>query len=571
MPAQHDLVIRHGSIIDGTGAAPFAGDIAVSGGRITGIGVIAGTGTEEIDATGQIVTPGFVDIHTHYDGQAVWDSHLAPSAWHGVTTVVMGNCGVGFAPCKPADRLKLVELMEGVEDIPGPVLHEGLDWQWESFPQYLDTLENKHRDVDVCALLPHAAVRVFVMGDRAIALENANQSDIAQMRTIVAEAMRAGAFGISTSRSTSHKTLKGDPTPTLRALEEELTGLGMGMHDAGSGVMEVVSEWYNPDPATEFALLRRVAEKSGRPMVFSLSQRNTQPSAWRDLLGYADKAIADGVSMRPVVAPRAIGMLLGLEGSQNPFSGCKSYREISHLPLADRVRVMRDPALRARILAEDPKEFSTFPLFHRMSYAQMFRFGHPPNYAPRKDDSIAAIAAREGRTPAEVAYDILLEDDGRDFIYGPLSNYVSYDLSVSETLLSNRNTIMGLGDAGAHVGFILDAGYPTWLIAHWHKERQKFDLPEVIRRLTSDTAGAMGLHDRGRIAIGKKADINVIDYDKIGFARPYVTHDLPAAGKRLLQKGLGYTATIVAGQITYRNGETTGNLPGRLVRGPQMG
>ena len=391
------------------------------------------------------------------------------------------------------------------------------------------------------------------------------------MRAIVADAIRAGAFGVSTSRSTSHKTLAGDPTPTLRALEEELTGLGMGMKDAGAGVMEVVSEWYNPDPATEFSLLRRVTEASGRPMVFSLSQRNTQPSAWKDLLGYADKANADGVSMRPVVAPRAIGMLLGLEGSQHPFTGCKSYREIEHLSLAERVRIMRDPEFRARILAEDPKEKSTFPLFHRMSYKQMFRFGHPPNYEPRADESIAAIAEREGRSAPEVAYDILLEDDGRDFIYGPLSNYVNYDLSVPEALLSNRNAIMGLGDAGAHVGFILDAGYPTWLIAHWHKTKQKFDLPEVIRRLTSDTAGAMGLHDRGVIALGKKADLNVIDMENIGFGRPYVTHDLPAGGKRLLQKGTGYDATIVNGAITYRHGEATGALPGRLVRGAQAG
>ena len=549
MAAEHDLIIRNGTVIDGTGAAPIQADIGISAGRITHVGTVSGTATEEIDATGKIITPGFIDIHTHYDGQAVWDSHLAPSAWHGVTTVVMGNCGVGFAPCKPGDRQKLVELMEGVEDIPGPVLHEGLDWQWESFGEYLDALEKKPRDVDVCALLPHAAVRVFVMGDRAVALENANQGDIAQMRGIVAEAIRAGAFGVSTSRTTSHKSLKGEYIPTLRALEEELTGLGLGMQDAGAGVLEVVTEWYNPDPVTEFHLLRRVAEKTGRPMVFSLSQRNTQPSAWSDLLKLADKANAEGVSMRPVVAPRAIGMLLGLEGSQHPFSGCRSYRAIAQLPLADRVRAMRDPEFRARILAEDPKEFSTFPLFHRMSYAQMFRFGHPPNYLPRKEDSIAAIAAREGRTAAEVAYDIILEDDGRDFIYAPLSNYVNYDLSVSEALLSDKNTIMGLGDGGAHVGFILDAGFPTWLIAHWNKSQQKFDLPEVIRRLTSDPAGAMGLKDRGVIAIGKKADINVIDYDRIGFGRPYVTHDLPAGGKRLLQKGTGYTATIVPGGL----------------------
>jgi len=320
---------------------------------------------------------------------------------------------------------------------------------------------------------------------------------------------------------------------------------------------------------TEFNLLRRVAETSGRPMVFSLSQRNTQPSAWKELLGMADKANAEGVSMRPVVASRAIGMLLGLEGSQNPFSGCKSYREIAHLPLAERVRIMRDAEFRAKLLAEDPKEFSTFPLFHRMSYAQMFRFGHPANYTPREEDSIAAIAAREGRTPQEVAYDIMLEDEGRDFIYAPLSNYVSYDLSVSETLMSDPNTIVALGDAGAHVGFILDAGYSTWMLSYWHKQRNRFALPEVIRRLTSDPAGAMGLHDRGVIAAGRKADINVIDMGRLGFGRPYVAHDLPAGGKRLLQKGIGYDATIVAGAVTYRDGEATGALPGRLVRGPQ--
>ena len=571
MAAQHDLVIRNGTILDGTGGAPAQGDVAISGGRIAQVGAVSGAGAEEIDARGKIVTPGFVDIHTHYDGQAVWDSHLAPSAWHGVTTVVMGNCGVGFAPCKPADRQKLVELMEGVEDIPGPVLHQGLDWQWESFSEYLDTLDRKQRDIDICALLPHAAVRVFVMGDRAVALENANQADIAQMRGIVADAIRAGAIGVSTSRTTSHKSLSGEYIPTLRALEEELTGLGMGMKDAGAGVMEVVTEWYNPDPTTEFSLMRRVAEKSGRPMVFSLSQRNTQPSAWKELLGMADKANADGVNMRPVVASRAIGMLLGLEGSQNPFSGCKSYREIAHLPLAERVRIMRDPEFRARLLAEDPKEFSTFPLFHRMSYAQMFRFGHPANYTPRQEDSIAAIAAREGRTPQEVAYDMMLEEGGQDFIYAPLSNYVSYDLSVSETLMANPNTIVALGDAGAHVGFILDAGYSTWMLNYWHKQRGRFPLPEVIRRLTSDPARTMGLHDRGVIAAGKKADLNVIDMDRIGFGRPYVTHDLPAGGKRLLQKGIGYDATIVAGAITYRDGEATGALPGRLVRGPQAG
>ncbi len=569
MSANLDLVIRGGTVVDGTGRAEFEADVGVSGNRIVEVGAIAGTGAEEIDARGKLVTPGFVDIHTHYDGQAVWDSHLAPSSWHGVTTVVMGNCGVGFAPCKPADREKLVELMEGVEDIPGAVMHEGLSWEWESFSEYLGALERRARDIDVCALLPHAAMRVFVMGDRAVRLENANQGDIAQMREIAADAMRAGAFGFSTSRTTSHKSLHGDYTPTLRAQEEELTGIAMGLRDAGTGFIEMVSEWTQPTVKDEFAMFRRVVEKSGRPAVFSLAQRTNQPDTWKELLAYADAAIADGVSIRPVVPPRGIGVLLGLEGSQNPFSGTPSYKAIAHLPVAERARLMRDPALRAKILSEDPKTGSTFPLFHRLSFAHMFRFGNPPNYEPKREDSIEAMAARDGRAPQEVAYDILLEDEGRGLIYTPISNYANYDLSASEGMLANRNTIMGLGDGGAHVGFILDAGYPTWLITHWNKKRQRFSLPETIRRLTSDTAGAAGLHDRGVIARGKKADLNVIDYDRIGFGRPYVVHDLPAGGKRLMQKARGYSTTVVSGQVTFRDGEATEKLPGKLVRGQQ--
>ena len=399
--ADFDLVIRGGTVIDGTGGPPIEADVALSGNRIAAIGKIVGAGSEEINAKGKLVTPGFVDIHTHYDAQAVWDDHLSPSSSHGVTTAVMGNCGVGFAPCKPADRQKLVELMEGVEDIPGAVMNEGLTWSWESFGEYLTALERKTRDIDVCALLPHAAVRVFVMGERALQLENANQADIAQMREIAREAMLAGAFGFSTSRSLSHKTLKGDPTPTLRVQEDELRGLALGMKDAGSGMLEIVSEWA-PDHHAEFAMLRRVVEASGRPAVFTLTQRHARPEVWRDLLADAEQALADGVPIRPVFGPRAVGVLLGLTGSQNPFSGCPSYKAIADLPLAERVRRMRDPAVRAAILGEDPRKESTFPLMHRLSYGYMFRFGNPPNYEPKMEDSLEAIAAREGRTPPEV-------------------------------------------------------------------------------------------------------------------------------------------------------------------------
>jgi N-acyl-D-aspartate/D-glutamate deacylase len=528
---------------------------------------------EEIEARGRIVTPGFVDIHTHYDGQAVWDSHLAPSAWHGVTTAVMGNCGVGFAPCRPPDREKLIELMEGVEDIPGPVMHEGLHWQWETFAEYVATLDHKERDIDLCALLPHAAVRVYVMGERAIRHEAATDADIAAMRRIAADAIRAGAFGFSTSRTISHKSLTGEYTPTLRATEHELLGIGMGLNDAGSGFIEMVSDWDQPDAGSEFAMLRRVVERTGRPAVFSLTQRHEKERSgvWKELLGYAGDAINAGVSIRPVFPPRAIGILLGLEGSQNPFSGTPTYKSLASEPLAARLRAMQDPAVRAKILTEDPIAGSTFPLIRRLSYAQMFRFGNPPNYLPKEAQSVAATAAREGRTAAEVAYDILIEDGGRNFLYTPIVNYYNYDLSAPETMLADRNAIMGLGDGGAHVGFILDAGFPTWLLTYWGRERRRFPIEELVRRLTSDTANAAGLGDRGVIAPGKKADLNVIDYDRLGFGRPYVAYDLPAGGKRLLQKADGYDATVVSGIATYRDGAATGRLPGRLVKGQRTG
>ena len=561
------IVVRNGTVVDGTGAAPYEADVAIAGGKIVEIGKITARGAEEIDAKGKLVTPGFVDIHTHYDAQAAWDSRMTPSSWHGVTTAVMGNCGVGFAPCKPEDREKLVELMEGVEDIPGAVMAEGLKWEWESFGEYLTSLERRPRDIDLCALLPHAAVRVYVMGERAIRHEAANQGDIAQMRQIVEQSIRAGAFGVSTSRTISHKSLKGEYIPTLRAAEEELTGLAMGMKDAGSGFLEIVGDWNQPDPATEFAMLRRVVERCGRTAVFSLTQRHDRTEVWKELMALSNQAIEDGLSIRPVAPPRAIGILMGLEGSQNPFSGTPTYKSIAHLPLAERVKIMSDPEIRAKILSDDPVTGSTFPLFHRMSYTKMFRFGHPANYEPKQEDSITAIAEREGRTPQEVAYDILLEDGGRDFIYCPLVNYVDYSIAACETMLDSRNTIMGIGDGGAHVGFILDAGFPTWLLAHWGRKKQRWTPQELIRRLTSDTAGAAGLNDRGVIALGKKGDLNILDWEKLAFGRPYVTFDLPAGGRRLLQKADGYDTTIVSGQVTYRNGEATGALPGKMVRG----
>ena len=563
---QIDLVIRNGTVMDGTGGAAREADVAIADGRIVAVGQVSGRGTEEIDARGKLVTPGFVDIHTHYDGQAVWDSHMAPSAWHGVTTGVMGNCGVGFAPCKPSDRDKLVELMEGVEDIPGAALHEGLDWQWQSFPEYLTALERRPRDIDLGALLPHAAVRVFVMGERALALEPANQADIAAMQAITAEAVKAGAFGVSTSRTISHKTLAGDYTPTLRALEAELTGLAQGVAAGGRGFVEIVSDWLQPDPAGEFAMMRRIHEASGRPIVFSMTARHDRTEVWKELLALSDGAAAEGKSIRPVFPPRPIGILLGLRGTQNPFSGCPSYKAIAHLPLAERVAAMRDPDLRARILGEDPVKDSVFPLIQRIGYARMFLFQDPPNYTPPRETSIEAIAAREGRTAPEVAYDMLLGDEGRNFIFTALTNYADYTLAPSAECLRHPNTIMGLSDGGAHVGFISDGSFPSFLLAHWGRSGE-FRLEELVRRLTSDTAGAAGFTDRGVLAPGKLGDVNIIDFDKLTLRRPDVVADLPAGGKRLMQKADGYVATIKSGVVTYRDGVATGALPGKLLRG----
>lgn len=563
-----DLVIRNGTVFDGTGADPVQADIAIRDGVIESIGTVTAPGREEIDAKGLAVTPGFVDIHTHFDGQAVWDSHLAPSAWHGVTTAIMGNCGVGFAPVRPANRDLLIQLMEGVEDIPGPILTEGLNFSWETFPEYLDVLAERPRDMDIGALLPHAAVRVHVMGERGLKLENATAEDIAAMREIVADAARAGAFGVSTSRTISHKTLAGDPTPTLRAQEAELMGLAQGLADGGTGFLEMVSDWNTPDPATEFAMVRRVAEATRRPIVFSLTARHDRTEAWKQLLALSDQAAADGLSIRPVFPPRPIGILFGLEGSQNPFSGTPTYKSLVHLPAPQRAAAMRDPAVRARILSEDRFSGSTFPLITRLTFDRMFPFGDPPNYTPPQDASIAAMAAREGRSAEEVAYDLLTAGDGGGFLFAPLTNYADYTLAATAECLRHPNAIMGLSDGGAHVAFISDASFPTFLLSHWHRRapEAQFPLAELVRRLTSDTARAAGLKDRGILRPGLRADINVLDADALGLETPRMVADLPAGGRRLLQKARGYRATVLAGEVTYRDGTATGALPGRLVR-----
>ena len=562
----YDLIIRNGTLVDGTGKASYVGDLAVKDGIIAAIGQFSGKADKEIDASNQVVSPGFVDIHTHYDGQAIWDSQLKPSSIHGVTTVVMGNCGVGFAPCKKEDRVKLVELMEGVEDIPAPVMHEGLDWQWETFKEYVEALEKNKLDIDVCALLPHAALRVYVMGQRAINHEIANDQDMATMRKLSKEAVEAGAFGFSTSRTISHKSLKGEFTPTLRAHEDELTAIAMGLSDAGAGFIEIVSDWNEPDPETEFEVLKRIIKKSGRPVVFSCTQRHDRPDFWEDLMAMARQAQKEGLPIRPVVTPRPIGLLLGLNGSQNPFSGTQTYKSISHLPLHERVKEMRKQNIKDKILSEDPIKGSTFPLINRIGYSKMYRFGSPPNYNPAPEDSIEELGKNNNVTAAALAYEILLENDGNNFIYAPLVNYADHTFGVCQKMLEDKNAIMGLGDGGAHVGFILDAGYPTWLISYWSVKKKVFSMEETIRRLTSDTASAAGLKDRGCLKVGLKADLNILDWEKIGSSDPFMVQDLPAGGRRLMQHTYGYVATIVSGKITYQNGNATSERPGTLVR-----
>jgi N-acyl-D-aspartate/D-glutamate deacylase len=569
--AQYDLVVRGGTVADGTGSGMREADVAVKDGKIAAVGKVPDKGAEEIDASGLLVTPGFVDIHTHYDGQATWDSRLQPSSWHGVTTAVMGNCGVGFAPVKPQDRDRLVELMEGVEDIPGIALHEGLKWSWESFGQYLDALETRPRDMDLGAQLPHGALRVFVMGERAARLEEATPEEVARMRALTTEAMKAGALGFSTSRTLNHRTVKGDPTPSLRASEAELMGIALGMKDAGSGVIEFISDFNTPNPESEFEMIDRLLTASGRPFSVSLAQRNNKPDSWKRLLGLVEGLAIKGHSAKAQVAPRPIGVLQGLQASRIPFSVCPSYKQINDKSVAERLAIMRDPAFRAKILKEARAPLRSDMAARLTDYDRMFPFGDPPDYEPAEENSMGARARREGRDPREVVYDYLIEGEGKNFIFAPVANYAAFNIDCCAEMMQSPHTLIGLGDGGAHVGLISDGSFPTFLLAHWGRDRKrgKIDLAWLVKRHTRDNARAVGLNDRGVVAPGYKADLNVIDFDRLGVEAPEMKWDLPAGGKRLLQKATGYRATIVCGAVTYRDGEATGALPGKLVRGPQ--
>jgi len=571
MDRAYDLVVRGGQVFDGSGAEGFAADVGVKDGAIAAVATGLPAGREEIDATGKIVTPGFVDIHTHYDGQATWDERLQPSSWHGVTTVVVGNCGVGFAPCKPQDHDRLICLMEGVEDIPFPVLTEGLPWNWETFPDYLDALQARRFDIDIATQLPHAALRVFVMGERGANREPATEADIHAMAAIAKRAMEAGALGFSTSRTLNHRTSDGQPTPTLTAAEDELTGIAMGLKAAGRGVLQLVSD-FAPDPAAEFAMLRRIVEKSGRPLSFTLAQAHRAPESWRMLLAALEAATADGLPMKAQVCGRPVGVLFGLELTLNPFSFHETYNEIAALPLAERVAKLSDPAFRACLLTEEIPTRGPFQGSALRQWDAIYPMEDQPDYEPTADKTVAAIAAAGGVDPEAVALDHMLSNGGRGMLYHPFLNYGSGSLAPSYAMLSHKDTVPGLSDGGAHVGMICDGSFPTSMLTHWTRDRTrgpKLKLQDVVRMQTTDTARAVGLHDRGLIAPGYRADLNVIDYDHLTLHAPQVAYDLPAGGRRLVQRASGYVATIVAGEITYRDGEPTDALPGRLVRGAQ--
>jgi N-acyl-D-aspartate/D-glutamate deacylase len=568
----HDVVIRGGTLIDGTGAAGVVGDLAMDGDRIAVVGGRAGPGLREIDAAGMLVTPGWVDIHTHYDGQATWDPVLAPSSWNGATTILFGNCGVGFAPVRKEHRQSLIDLMEGVEDIPGIVLAEGLKWNWESFPEYLDALESLPRTIDVAAQIPHHPLRVYVMGERAIRREAATAADIAAMRALTREAMQAGAFGFTTSRSDQHKTTAGELVPGRYAEDIELLGIGAGLGDAGFGTFGMLSEF--EDEAREFAWMRQLHRDTGRPLWFLLTDRAADPLRWRRLMALTHAARAEGAAISAQVAARQVGLILGLRTTLNPFTARPRFVALAGLDPAERLARLRDPTMRAAILAEPDSEalLARLPPLNRAiatRFERLFVLGDPPDYEPPPERSIAAMAAAAGVAPAAFAYDYLTGEDGGRMLFFPAVNYNNGDLAQVRDMMTDPASILGLSDGGAHCGVICDASMPTFALTHWVRDRARgprLPLEWMVKRQTSDTAAYFGFADRGRLEVGLKADVNIIDLARLRLHHPELIHDLPAGGKRLVQRVEGYRATFVSGVAIFENGEETGARPGRLVR-----
>jgi N-acyl-D-aspartate/D-glutamate deacylase len=571
----HDLVVRSGTVVDGTGAPPRTADVAVDDGRITAVGPLGAVGAKRtIDADGALVTPGWVDIHTHYDGQATWDEVLAPSAWHGVTTIVTGNCGVGFAPARPDSHEWLIGLMEGVEDIPGTALAEGIEWEWESFPEYLDALERRRFTVDVGTQIAHGAVRAYVMGERGARNEAANADDISAMRAIVKDAVAAGALGFSTSRTIAHRAIDGEPVPGTYAAEDELFGIGAALGELGTGIFELAPAGVAGEdviaPIKEVDWMRRLSVAIGRPVTFALLQISAAPDLWRELLDESLRAAAEGAQLWPQVAARATGLLTGLHTSYSLFDAIPAYQALKERNLDDEqlVQALRDPSVRHAIVSFEPDDATAQGL--AKAYQVTFVLGTPPDYEPGPERSLASIAAASGRHPLEVAYDVMLEADGHGLLYFPILNYASMSLEPVREMLLHPRAAAGLGDGGAHCGVICDSPQPTFMLSHWTRDRTRGDrlpLEWVVKKQTLDTARLYGLGDRGTLEPGMAADVNVIDYEHLQLGVPRVVTDLPAGGRRLVQDAVGYLATIKSGETTFENGNDTGARPGVVVRG----
>jgi N-acyl-D-aspartate/D-glutamate deacylase len=567
----HDTVIRGGTILDGTGQPGFTGDLAIENGRIAQVGGKAGPGRREIKADGLLVTPGWVDAHTHYDGQATWDSLLAPSSWHGVSTILFGNCGVGFAPVRKEHHESLIGLMEAVEEIPGIALAEGLKWDWESFPDYLDALERIPHAIDIGAQIPHHPLRVYVMGERAINLEPATGDDIAEMQRLTRQAMEAGAFGFTTSRTNSHKTLTGEMVPSRYSEVDELMGIGMALKGLGYGAFGMNSDF--DDESNELDWMTRLAQETGRPVWFLLTDRMADPQRWRRLMKGVHAARAQGAMVTAQVAGRPVGVMMGVDTALNPFSIRPSYQELLKLPADDRLKRLQDPAMRAQILSEAPspelvRVLSQFRQQITTRWDRMFVMGDPPDYEPSEASSVAAIARAGNHTPDEVAYDYLSAEPNR-FLFFPIVGYTQDNLDIIRTMLTDSATVLGLSDGGAHCSSVVDAGVPSWMLIHWGRDRTRgpgLPLELLVKRQTSETADFFGFADRGRLAPGLRADVNVIDFNAMRLHIPEVYYDLPAGGRRLMQRVDGYVATFVNGTPVFEQGAYTGATPGRLVR-----
>ena len=565
-----DLTVRNGTVVDGLGGPPYVGDVAVRDGVITEIGQVSSPARHVIDATGLLVTPGFIDLHTHYDGQSIWSDRLNPSSAHGVTTAVMGNCGVGFAPCRMADHDVLVDLMAGVEDIPGVVMTDGLPWTWETFPQFMDAVEQHRRDIDVAAFLPHSPLRVYVMGQRGIDREPATPADLTRMRRLTQEAAEAGALGFSSSRLMTHRTKTGSQIPSYNAAYAEILAISHGLADGGGGLIQFV-----PDlPAGAYQpVLQNVfdaAAEAGVPVTFSLLVGNAGAPLWHDAIDMVEAANSRGAEITAQVFPRPIGLMIGLELSIHPFVLYPSYQKIANLPLADRVAEMRKPEVRQQILADGPTIVPPNPLTHlAQAWDWTFPLGDDPDYEPDPSKSIAALAKLRGVSPEEEAYDRLLDNDGHAILLDALANFENNSLDTVGALMRRDDVVLGLGDGGAHYGMICDSSFPTYLLTHWARDRAsgRLSVQAAVRELTSTPARVVGLNDRGRIAVGYKADLNVIDHKNLRLHKPVVTYDLPAGGRRLDQTAEGYIATIVSGEIIAENGAPTAARPGKLVRG----